>query len=810
MTKDWRDILKIQEITENCLVNGNGDITIGFNVVLPPAYSLTWPIKNDIYSGFSVFLRSLNEGVRLHKQDFFFSSHFEMDKNASDTISLYKNKLHFEEKIVPQTSSFLYITFPNKILAKSQADFIFKRPFKNVKAYIDKTRNDIVQVENSLVSINHIEFKRLDNEALLHNLKDYLNLSYGRSNSNIDYLNSIQVEDNYIKNGSEFLKVISLIDEGDTLIDFKTPKVVSGDVFDEGIDLDAKITKDCSFLFPVSVGLPFKHILNTVLVIENEEKVKSKLKTANILSNPIKGIVPAALSKQTMTTMYMEHLEKNNVKAINIGMNVILHDESIAKIEAREGFVRSAFGSMNNAKVLIENFNTLNAFSYSSPGNTRSFAHLFLSDNERASKYLNIEGYSVADDKGFLCLTRMGAPVKVNLHNTKLVEAFHSLILAPTGTGKSYFIHNDIDNALSSDKEIVLINTKDDYYKYYLFLKESGYNVSYVDTNKDKIGIDLFDVEKDSSGIYMVDEFHLLMMKSILSVAWRNNKDIKEVEDAILSEIILAYFKSASETKEQATFEGFISFIPVFNNRIKGNEKYQDPTGNPFFDFNEFLLIIRNYTNVFNQDNTVSIKKDKVSFFDLGGVMGDKKIFKIYIIYTFGKALAKVKYNGKRNIHTKVIMDECIDSMQGKGAEIVGEAFRKFRSKNASICLATQGITYFNDLSETVRDSIFNNAFTKILLDHSQNRKDFEVLKKKLDLGDQGIDMLDSISTDIDKPYREFFLDLGGRQRVYRNEVSPFTNLLFSTRPADISKIMGYYNENNSIRKSIELCLAEN
>ncbi|MFK7809976.1 MAG: VirB4 family type IV secretion system protein [Saprospiraceae bacterium] len=801
MRKKKKNWLPIQEIKDCYLVNGNGDITVGYKVDYPGAYTLSPEVKNYIYDAFSVLLKLIPSGVTLHQQDFIYVNPNESNHEINDSLCVYKNKIHYDQKPVPKSHSNLYFIFKNPHVIRANRDFVFKKPFKNVESFITKISLAIDNIEDYFKGLNDsIITNKLTGEILLSNLNQYLNLQYDGKIAPTGLLNDIQLEENYFKNGSDFVQVISLINEGSGLTDFQRPSIANSEVFGTGVDIDNRVGLKSSFMFPLTIGLPFNHIINTVISVEDEKDIFKELQMRNIQITPIRSAV--SLQQQRLIVDYKDHLAEDDVIPVKIGMNVIIHHHELDQVHKRENFVKTALQNMSSAECFTENFNNFQAFLYSCPGNTRNFGHLSISDNLRAPLFLNIEHHLKSDEEGHLYLDRTGAPKLVNLKNEKYINAYHALVFGPTGSGKTLWLHTHIDNSLLNE-DIILINTKDDYKKYAELLEEKGYAVRYFDTNDEEIGIDLFFFQVDANGKYLYDDQHILMVKEMLTLMWKNDEEIKEIESTIIVEMVKAFYSHSNAQNARPTFEGFLIFIEIYKEEKSKDESYNDLDGKLFFDFNNFSLIIKNHKNICNESMTIDISKTNFTVFDIGGKLADSKIFKLFLNYTFYVGTRKIAFNQSTGRATKIIIDECVDSMVGRGAEIIGHGFRTYRSKNAAIWLCTQGISYLDSLAVLTKKSIFNNAFTTVLLNHSKAQAEIPFLKENISISDHGVELLNSISTDETLPYREFYLQIGPFQSVYRNQVSPFSLLLFSTTPNVVKKIYEYKKSSGSMENAI-------
>lgn len=809
--KKWTDIFPVE--VYNDLIVGPDGFTVGFKVELMEAYTVSREKKEQVYERLWSLLRSLPINSKVFKQDFFYKSTFEVDFNSDDSVSIYKNKLTYDEMPLMANHSNIYFTFPLQGLTqKSVTDYLFKRPLKNIEREVETQMGNINSLVNSLKGWDGLlTFERMSSADLLKSVAQYFNLDYSNPEKEIQVLNDLHFEKSTknLQVGSEFIKIISLVEESN-LNYYKVPKLVPN--LDKSIDLDSSIQIKETFMFPLSVGLPFDHIISTFIKIEDPAKIKKELVGKKVRLNAIRMFSLEAVQQQEYIEMFQSHLVENNVTPVKMGMNILIHSKEMSKLSQYEDLVKKAFEQLNQSTGLTENYGLFKAYMNNCPGNNAAFGHLIYSDHARAAVYLNLSQNYKNDNKGFVLLDRLGAPKLVNLRNTKLTNSFHGICFAPTGGGKSFLMHWYIDNCLSIGEHVVLINTKDDYKKIGEFFKELGKNVSYVDTSEVKVGIDLF-FYKYSDGSYLYDEEHILMIIDILCLVWKNDNDVLPVERSILGDVIKAFYKECNKNEKRPIFVDFIDFIDVFSADIVVNKDYQNTSGVLMFDFNEFKLILKPLVSFFTEDNTIDISNSDLTIFDLSGVLPEKvgeTIFKVYLNYTFYIGTKKVNLNQTTGTFTNLLVDECIDSMNGKGGEIIGRAFRTYRSKNASVLLTTQDVKYLNGLTSVVKDSIFGNLAMVFLLDHSRNTGSIPVLQSTLSLSDFGIELLNSIKNKESDTYRSFYLKFGAIEKVYRLQVSSFTSALFTTDSKSVREIYRLKKEGDTtlteaINKYVEL-----
>ena len=67
---DLGDVLPIQTITEDAIINGNGDITVGYRLFLPEVFTLSENDAQYIHERLEALFKMLPAGTVVHQQAF--------------------------------------------------------------------------------------------------------------------------------------------------------------------------------------------------------------------------------------------------------------------------------------------------------------------------------------------------------------------------------------------------------------------------------------------------------------------------------------------------------------------------------------------------------------------------------------------------------------------------------------------------------------------------------------------------------------------------------------------------------------------
>ena len=144
-------VFPIQSIEDNISVNGQGDLTIGFSVLLPEMFTLKMEDYEIIHESLVNIISKLPLGSVFHKQDFYYLDRFQYDIKEDITYSMKENVASFMDRPVLRHYSHIFLTFSShfKIDVKgsktsfiSILDWVINKPFKGLNDLISKVNLD--------------------------------------------------------------------------------------------------------------------------------------------------------------------------------------------------------------------------------------------------------------------------------------------------------------------------------------------------------------------------------------------------------------------------------------------------------------------------------------------------------------------------------------------------------------------------------------------------------------------------------------------------------------------------------------------
>ena len=782
-------IFPIQHIQDNnYLVNGNGDITIAVKVKHQQVFSHNQSdMEKDLVS-YTNMLKLLPPNTIFHKQDFYSTGQFYVDYEYDDLVTIRDNKVYYNKKPIVKHESYIYLTFITQNKKKSNplfslSNYILNKPFELLESVTHELDRKVKSFINNLQAIESIqEVILLDKEELQCLLYKYTALDKS-INSVIGSVPGIRVDKGLLNVGKNKVNIISLLEEGALVYYSKPATQTDPKLFENNNDYPTKVSLLASMMYPVTIGLPIDHIVNTVIhVIDNDlivREINSKNSFLNVLASTVGG---ASKGKKQAINNFNTALTEHGEKGCKFAQNIVVFNEDVHLLNKWVDLIQSTYKNINGCTSFLENQDTLELFWANIPGNSNYNIRYKYSIIDVAACYLPRESFHGGSDEGFMCVDTFGNPIKENLLFTKSTTNKNMVVFGPSGSGKTNFLCWFTDNNLNNNHDVIIINVKPDYINHCKI-----HHGAYVNTDDNKYkSINPFYTYKEN-GNWFLPSSKATLIRVIIGHIWKSNKGITNDENAILNELISSYYDYVN--KENIA-------VPVFNNFYEYIDKFEtnlEKDLKDFLNFNSLRLALKPFYSgvnktVLNAERNVDLMGERYIVFDLMSVLKDPVLFDLYLYYIIDFSTDKIIQNSKKNKFTNIIMDECIDSMQGGGGTFVGEQYRKIRSMNGGIAICTQGISYLDGVDPLVKESIKTNSDIKILLDHSTITGVYGKIQEYLSLDDYEIRILDSITKG--NHYREWLLKKGTDKAIkLRNENSVFTNAVYSTSPNDVNSI---------------------
>ena len=801
---DLKKIFPIQAIEKDFLIAGNGDITAGWEIMLPEIFSLGIEGYNNLYENMvHAFLKLPNNTV-VHIMSCYFLGEYDQHREVK-SYCINENQKAYLGRPVLHHFTRIYVTFTNKTLSKITAerntvvkmwDYLSRQPFKDVDKTISQALTYQELFNSSLESIELIESKKMNQENLKSTLWDYWNVSFdttGKYHPGRD-LPPYSVEKGYLRVGGKFVGIVSMVNQGEFVFNSKRHRSINTEVINSAVKVEKGLKLNLGATYPIGLGLPINHIVNTIFTIQDREKVYFEYYLRTLTEGILAGFgYDPSIKKVQAIKEFKDAVSNRDFSICKAAVNVIVVDEDPTRLQNSLTHTANAFENINQCHAWIENYETLSLFVGSSPGYARGNYRTFDTVVEHATCYMPMETHYVSDVSGNIYMDRFGNPVVVDLWDSPHIQNRNGIVEGGSGTGKSFWVNGLIDEDLNKGIHIIVLDVGHSYRDICTFNRGL-----YLDSsNRQNLSFNIFLTSRDDQGRWILSEDKRIFIHSVLLAMWQGSQDASMEVHSILKDMVERFYEYINREAVFPVFDEFFRFIDIYEKKFfkKSREK--------FFDFESLRTVYEiyahgEYKNLLNNRDNIDLEDQQFIVFDIESIESDKFVFPVVGLIIMELVMDKIRK--LRSARKRFIIDEGWKVLGGELHEFVEYLYRTFRKHEGSIILATQDIKDFDQLSSA--NAMLSNSDTIVLMRRA-TKKNYDDLQKWLSLTDHDIELLKDLKKRDELGYREFFLKQGDHARIFRNEVSEKTQAVYSSKGKEKEEIQGYFRKYGNLGMAI-------
>ena len=824
----FSDICPIVNINENLIVNGDGSVTVGINVIhQPEVYTSTIDEYNNIHERLISAINLLPSNTVFHKQDFFYIDSFKSDFKENNGLIFKENLILYDKRPVLKSYSRIFLTFsvshplvrPTWSFNTTLGWLNTKKSFRFLSFVEENMDNYTSSFISNINSIKGFKVSRMNTDELFCAFYEYFSLSYNKHETDVEKVRHSVLPDYVFENaslniGGEYVSVVTLNTEGEKLYSAISPKIANAHHL-SGVQMKTETEIPQSFVFPMGLGFAYNHILNTVIEVIDNDKVVNYLKSEKFKLNLGKALKnDNAIAKQLNIELFTKALTEENLRSCLTNVNMILHHPQQTTLSQLCEMALSSVAGMKESKGWREVNGNYFAFMNSSPGNAKTLGDFIVSTTHQSSCYIHIEGQYYSDREGLLYVDRFGCPVVVNRWNSPHIVNRNAVLIGPSGSGKSFFINGEVTQILNQGNHVFMIDIGHSY------LRNSRYEKArYFDSSKiSEFRLNMFLCDRDENNNFQIwgddeeSKFDVInKVFAILSVIWKGSKEYADGEDIILKDIIKYFYQYINDNKIFPDVDAFYQFIGYYEREIIKEKNRK------FIDLDSLRLSLRDYLkegmygDLLNARESINITSDRFIVFDMETVSkSDRKLFSIISVIIIDIILNKIKKI--KGVRKTLIIDEALDFLlDPRMSEFIAYLYRTVRKKDGQVIIATQDAGFFKGLPEIIRNSILRQSDTKILLNHNNSQDSFRDLVSLGIVAPKHLPLLKSLKSTPEG--REFLIIQGDKPMVLSNEVSWYACLVYTSIQWDVVNIdelvARHENIDMAIREYHEMSMAE-
>ena len=780
-------IFPILTIQDGVIVSKRGELTLGWEVLLPPICSCTPERYEEMMESFAAAVRCLGAGFIVHRQDLYTKDRYTGEGGVGFLQESYERHFCGREHLCHRQHIYLTLALKDAPVRAASSSGIFGISVPQGKllakdlATLEAKASEFASVLSARGSYS---LQRMDNQELCIRVSTHMNI---HALDGINY--DIQPLRDRIRCGPRTLWGYS-ISESRQLPSYIFPSL-KADSF-SGASSSIHLSTSAA----IGPLLDCEHMVNTYIFTIPQGDM---LREAGGRKRRMTSMSQNAENKSGAEELdeFLELTHKESLTCIKAHVNVLVWGSEEQEQQLR-GKVSSAISGMNI--VCVQNTCDLPVLWYSAiPGAAGEISGDNLMTRElRSFLCLGINETFDTDISGGIlkmCDRIRHIPLRVDIqeaaYHEGLIDNYNAFILGGSGTGKSFFTNYFVRSCYDAGETVFIIDVGDSYQGLCSVIHEEseGKDGIYHTWDKDSpITFDAFiGIEQwvDSSGRLQQDCDGVNFLLSFLQTLWCPSGGWNADSSNILKQILRDFVLSFSSSAVKPVFNDLRQYIignisPMIHSR-DGYRCDSVQVTHDRFDIDGLVLAMGDYAEggafgfLLNDRNPKDLFSSRFTVFEVDKLSGinDSKFYSLCILCIMNSFNAKMRSTPGMKVMVieeawKAIANE---TMSGYLAGLWKTA-RKFQT---SAVVVTQQVSDIMS-SQVIRDTILQNSSVRILLDQSNNRNSFSQLQELLGLSDHQKDVILSMNLRKDKglKYREVFIALGDKKYgVYATEVSP-------------------------------------
>lgn len=771
--KNLSEHLPLYGVEHDMILSKMGDLTVAYSLTLPEIFTLSSSEYELLHQTYTKAMKLLPTGSLLHKQDWFTEEKFKGDFEKEHTFLSQASERFFHERPYLAHRCYLMLTMPAR--THQPVSSIFSTllrghivPTQTIDpAFVKTFAATCSQFVRLLEETGLIECQRLQNDALVAIVNEYLLLDQDSVRRDLDFSNGVRV-------GEKYCSIFSLSDVADL------PTFCGSRFTYEKYSTD---TTKFPIGFVTALGhlLPVNHLYQQFIRVEDANATVQRMEKRKLRLQSLSAYSRDNAIAREATEQYLQEAVGEQRQPVSAHFHVLAWTKDLAGQQDIHNQCTAALASIDaNAK--IETVGAAQLFWAGIPGNAADLPtnETFLSFAPQAACFINMESAyrSSKSDFGFrLCDRISGRPLHVDISDEPMRRGMitnrNKFIISPSGSGKS-FLNNHIKRSYyEQGTHVVLVDVGHSYQGLCTLVK--GYYFTYSETNP--ICFNPFFV----AGQGMPDSEKLESIKTLLVTLWKKDDEgFSRSEYVALSHALQLFY-------EEQTERSFNSFYEFLSGSYAGVLKKQQVKEKDF-DLAQFLYVLRpyykggQYDYLLNATENLDLLNERFIVFELDTIKDHPILLPVVTIIIMEVFISKMRK--LKGIRKMIVIEEAWKAIAKKGmAEYVLYLYKTIRKHFGEAVVVTQDIE--DILSSTIiRQAIVNNSDTIILLDQSKYEKRFEQIQELLGLSDKDRALVLSLNkaNDPSRRYKEVFISLGRRwSKVYAIEVSKEEYFTYTT-----------------------------
>ena len=537
----------------------------------------------DNYLNFHTVLNQvvsiIGEGRIVQKLDLFSKKRYTAESSSQFLEQKYSE--HFDGRLFKTIETVLLFTdiVDDKLKKKNKHYHFSEKSYKELR---DKCQKVLMLLKQSGCEPQFLFEKEFE-----YYISGVLSMQFTKT----PVFDNIKSTNEYLQIGNRFVKNISYVDvENIDLPSEIDPYSILG-----GNGAASETAVD-NFTFINELEDYETIIYNQVITIplqaqQQRELDKKKKKHEGAANNSPSN---AIIAEEIQTLLHNIAIDGQLV--VNAHFSLIFSTNTLEKMEGIQSMIENKL--FTKGIIVSKNaYNQLELFRSAIPGNATELREydLFMTTSEAALCFFFKESYPVNEESNFYLrfTDRQGVPLKVDPADlpmkTGRINNRNKFVLGPSGSGKSFLMNNIVEQYLTYNYDVVIVDTGDSYSgtcKY-----KGGRYIQY--TEEKPITMNPFLMDKKEFNIEKIE-----FLTNLIFLIWQgHDATMSSAQKSILDNVLMSYyhqyFNSGTRWYESKTSEELILYLNKYNiheediisdfeNQSNGQNNYYDILGIAF------------------------------------------------------------------------------------------------------------------------------------------------------------------------------------------------------------------------------------
>lgn len=537
----------------------------------------------DSYLNFHTVLNQvvsiIGEGRIVQKLDIFSKKKYNAEQ--SDQFLQQKYSEHFNGRLFKTIETVLLFTdIVDDKLKKKMKHYHFSD--KSYKELRDKCQKVLM-----LLKQNNCEPEFLFEKDFEYYISGVLSMQFTESPT----FDNIKSTNEYLQIGNRFVKNISYVDVEniDLPSEIEPYSILGGNGAASETAVD-----NFSFINELEdyETIVYNQIITIPLQAQQQRELDKKKKKHEGAANnsPSNAIIAEEIQ------ILLHNIATDGQLVVNAHFSILFSAHTLEKMESIQSMIENKL--FTKGIIVSKNaYNQLELWRSAIPGNGTELREydLFMTTSEAALCFFFKESYPVNEESNFYLrfTDRQGVPLKVDPSDlpmkTGRINNRNKFVLGPSGSGKSFLMNNIIEQYLTYNYDVVIVDTGDSYSgtcKY-----KGGRYIQY--TEEKPITMNPFLMDHKEFNIEKIE-----FLTNLIFLIWQGpDSSMSSAQKSILDNVLMSYyhgyFNSGTPWYENKTSEELILYLCKYNiheddlfseyeNEAKGQYTYYDILGISF------------------------------------------------------------------------------------------------------------------------------------------------------------------------------------------------------------------------------------